>query len=197
MVWIFRQRPLPLGFGGFDHLFVLNIHTFDHPGRAFADLFGRQHACLDQAMHAHRADLEQICGFFQGDIATLKTLALPIDGNAVRVAEARDPRSCLAILPSGPFARTIEQGGDRLVRHHASKAFDQGLGLTADRPTMLSSPVLLDPKFGMIAALPMEHQMDLVVLDLGNDLVEHGAHDPLSGDRRGTRMVPGGLQIGA
>jgi hypothetical protein len=62
-------------------------------------------------MDAHRANLEQICCFSQGDLATLKALAFPIDGNAMRAAEARDPRSRPAVLPPGPFARAIEQTG--------------------------------------------------------------------------------------
>ncbi|WP_342586844.1 helix-turn-helix domain-containing protein [Mesorhizobium sophorae] len=45
----------------------------------------------------------------------------------------------------------------------------------------------------MIAALPMQQQMNLVTLDVCHDLAQHDPHDTLTRDGSGRRMMPGGL----
>jgi hypothetical protein len=49
----------------------------------------------------------------------------------------------------------------------------------------------------VVAAGPSDHQVERVILDPHHDLLDQGADDPLSGCRRRTGAVPGGLDVGA
>src|SRR5438067_995078 len=62
---------------------------------------------------------------------------------------------------------------------------------------MLAGAVLAHAQASVIATGPSDHQAERIILDPNDDLLNQGADDPLSGCRRRTGAVPGGLDVGA
>jgi hypothetical protein len=88
----------------------------------------------------------------------------------------------------------------RLLPGSLSDAQSPSLSPEVDRfgldcPTRLTSPVLPHREAGVIAALPMQQQLDLIIFDARHGLAQHSTDDALArgGGRR--RMMPGCLQV--
>jgi hypothetical protein len=71
----------------------------------------------------------------------------------------------------------FQHRSDRLVRHQPGEFPHKRFGLAIDCPTVLARFVLLDREHRVVAALPVENQIDLLALDTSDDLVQHRPHD--------------------
>src|SRR5215213_2662299 len=63
-------------------------------------------------------------------------------------------------------------------------------------PARLTSPVLPHREAGVITALPMQEQLDLIIFYSRHDLTHHSADETLTRDGGRRRMMPSGLQVG-
>jgi hypothetical protein len=86
---------------------MLNIPSLNHPGRAFAVLLGRNDPSTDPAKHGHRAQIEHPGGFGQGDFATLSRLAVHVDRNTMRIAEATETRLRPSVQPTCSLSGSV------------------------------------------------------------------------------------------
>src|ERR1700720_542536 len=106
----------------------------------------------------------------------LRAFALTIDRNLMHGAEVADAQLGPAISLS--FGRTysepVENGGDAVVRQHASEFTDQLHGLHVGLPAILPSTVLDHFKPRVIPALPMQHEAQPIGRDRDHDLLEDG-----------------------
>ena len=108
-----RQRP---HLDALDQVRILDAPSFDHPGRAFAILLGGNDASMDLAKHRQGVQIEHPGCFSQRDFATLGPLAVRVDRDAVRIAEAPHTRLRPPVQSACSFSCSVETGNG-LVRH--------------------------------------------------------------------------------
>src|SRR5438132_12875598 len=104
----------------------------------------------------------------------LRAFALTIDRNLMRGAEVADAQLGPGMSFGRAYSEPVENGGDAVVRQHASEFTDQLHGLYVGLPAILPSTVLHHCKPRVIAALPMQHQAQPIGLDRDYDLLEVG-----------------------
>jgi len=144
---------------------AFDISSFDYPGCAFAILPGGDDAGVNQAKHRHGTQIEHPGCFKQRDFAALGPFAIPVDRDPVRVAKGPHTRLCPSIQSACSLSCPVEHAGNSLVGHQSCAGADQLHSLGLDGPTRLPPPVLSHCQAGVIAALPMQQQMNLVILD--------------------------------
>ena len=91
----------------------------------------------------------------------------------------------------------VQRRGDVLVgpaRRHAAHHRQRLLGRAA---AVLAGFGLADPQLRVLAAPPVDHQDDLArrLVDVGDDVGDQGAHEPLAGAHGRARRVPGGFEV--
>src|SRR3954451_8975726 len=175
---------------------VLDVLSLDHPRRAFAVLLGRNNASADLAKHRHGAQIKHPGRFSQCDFATRGPLAIHVDRNSVRVAKATHTRLRPSVQPAGSLSCSVEHTRNGLVGHQARACPDQVHHFRFNGPTRLTSPVLPHREAGVITALPMQEQLDLIIFYPRHDLTHHSADETLTRDGGRRRMMPSGLQGG-
>src|ERR1700738_4924823 len=92
----------------------------------------------------------------------LRAFALTIDRNLMHGAEVADAQLGPAISFGRAYSEPVENGGDAVVRQHASQFTDQLHGLHVGLPAILPSTVLDHFKPRVIPALPMPCHADTV-----------------------------------
>ena len=97
----------------------------------------------------------------------------------------------------GTFAETIEQCGNTEVRHLSRQGGDELFSAHVGLPAVFAGLVFGHGQCRMIAALPVQDQLNLPVLHAHEDLVERGPQDALARLRACIGVVPGLLQISA
>src|ERR1700687_1381708 len=95
-----------------DQVRILDAPSFDHPGRAFAILLGGNDASTDLAKHRQGAQIEHPGCFSQRDFTTLGPLAVHVNRDAVRVAEAPDTRLRPPVQSACSFSCSVEHTGN-------------------------------------------------------------------------------------
>src|SRR5690606_30023422 len=119
---------------------------------------------------------------------SFRTLTLPVCGNVVILPE--HPHASLApgVAARSPLAGAVEDRGDLAIDGLSGQRFDYGLHIGRRGPAML--PRLASDNLGarVIAAAPMQCQLDaLGIQDAYDDLHEHATEDAFAGfgPRRG------------
>lgn len=151
----------------------------------------------DHAQNRHGMHTKALRGLLQCIFAACDALALLIDGDAAMVAEGAHSRLRPAVLAPRGLAKPVEKRSDRPIRQLARQRTDQIIDIGRGAPAVKTGSVLSDGKLGMIAALPMQGEPDLVFLHAHDDLAQHGADDPLACDGGGVGMTPCLDQVGA
>ena len=111
--------------------------------------------------------------------------------------ERGDPLPCPAIAVAGHQSVSVENTGNQVIigdeNQLADGGEDVGRGAVA-----LSAATPRQAQFGMNAANPMDQENDLrrFVIDIGDHLVDDGAHDARLEPRVGRRRRPYSLEIG-
>ena len=120
----------------------------------------------------------------------------PEDRDLVMRSVRGDPLPCPAIAMPGHQAVAVENAGDQIIagdQHQLPDGYDDVGGGAVALPT----PPLWQAQLGMGAANPMDHENDLgsFIIDIGDHLLDHGAHDALlePGIRR--RRRPDNLKV--
>ena len=98
------------------------------------------------------------------------------------------------VAAAGAFAGAVKESGDRLVGHQPGEGPDEVRCLAPECPTVPIGLVLADLQLGMVAALPVDDEIDLVALDTGHN--HDRPQNAFAGCRSGRRVVPGPLEIG-
>jgi transposase InsO family protein len=123
-------------------------------------------------------------------------LGRAIDGDPVAAAHRSHALASPAIAVAGHEAVAVEDDGDDIVlgdeRQHAHRLDDVGGRAVALPPAPSRQSVL-----GVGAAHPVDGEHDLrgSLVEIGDDLLDHGAHDPLLQPGVGGRGGPHGRQI--
>ena len=87
--------------------------------------------------------------------------------------------------------------GDGAVRQLAGQSPDQVADRGVRAPAMPSRSVARDRQAGVVAAPPVQQQVDPIIGDLDDDFFEDGAHDTLARLRCRIRIGPGRLEVSA
>ena len=127
--------------------------------------------------YRHPGDTEFGGSFFGRHLPALGPLAGPIDGNATPIAECIDPIASPRVPFGRPPTHTVEKGGNGLVGKETGKRRDELcrvlIGLPACSPGAASPHI----ERRVFATLPMDHALELVVLGLDDDLLDHRSQD--------------------
>ena len=84
-----------------------------------------------------------------------------------------------------------------LIRPSAGHAGDDVERLLGSLAAMLAACRLAEADLGMLAALPVDDEHDFIgrLIDVGDDLVDQGAHQTLPGSHGGRRSLPGDGEV--
>ncbi|MGG5890780.1 hypothetical protein ACLF3G_27165 [Falsiroseomonas sp. HC035] len=121
---------------------------------------------------------------------------MAIDWDLVLGPHRRDPLARPAVAVAGLQAIAVEDAGNYVVLDE-ERQDTHGLDHISGRAVALSAPAPWQAVFGMGAAHPVdgEHDLRRRIIEIGNRLVDHGAHDPLPQSGIGRWGGPHRLQI--
>ena len=103
----------------------------------------------------------------------LGPFAVTIDGDLMCATEVADAQLGPALSFGRAYAEPVENGGDAVVRQHASEFTDQLHGLDIGLPTILARTVFRHFKPCVIIALPMQHEAKPIGLHCDDNFVQH------------------------
>ena len=165
-------------------------------GGAGYDLLGSEDAIFNEAPDPVVGDAEPRGGFghcqprpvLLGGTVGMNSLHPPQRADTVR-----GPGFSLASRHS----HSVQRGGDILVRPSGRHAPHHGERLFGRAAAVLAGLRLADPQLRVLAASPMDRQDDLAcrLIDIGNDVGDKGAQEPLARAHGHARGVPCGIQI--
>jgi hypothetical protein len=79
------------------------------------------------------------------------------------------------LLAARSLARSIQDASDPLIRHLSGESPDDIRGRLIQGPASFTVTCFAHFELGVIASLPMNHQIDLVAVDASDDLNNDGA----------------------
>ena len=179
-----------------DYHFMLQVGSPDLVRSARHDLFSAEDAVPDEPTDAMVRDAERRSG-----LRHREPLAVLL-GGAVGVDAVHPPQRADTVRrPSLSLARghshSVQRRGDVLVRPSGRHAPHHGEGLFGRAATMLAGLRLVHPQLRVLAASPMDRQDDLArrLVDVGDDVVDKGAEQPLACPHGHAGRVPCGIEI--
>ena len=155
----------------------------------------RQQSIPDQANRGHLADTEAACGFAQNKLMAFCTFALPVDRYLMRAAEIAHAQLGPGLASGRADTQPIENGGDAVVWQQAGQFAHQLLGCHIGLVAILARSVLQHFKPRVISTLPVQHEVQPTGLDCDDDLLQHGAHNPLARLDGSSCIVPERWQV--
>jgi hypothetical protein len=187
--WASRRRPpdikpRQLGLG-------------NRPRRSFAHLPRLKGAAADQSQHRHLADLQALRRLLQSQLAAFGHLARPINRDALAVAEAADPSLSPGVAFACALAGPVQDHRDAAVRLLSGQSPDDISRFNCGAPTMPASLVPRHRQAGMVAPLPVDHELDRILNQLDDDLRDDCPYDTFARLRGCSGMMPERLDIGA
>jgi hypothetical protein len=162
---------------------ALQIAFLDHPRRTFAQLLRRQALLVDKTANRRWADIQGSGGFVQGDFSPLSTLALSVGRDGVLVAQAANTDTGPAIAAGRRLASPVEDCGSGIVKRLARLDANEIDDICSCAPAVLAFAILPDLHRGVIAALPVDHQIEHLVADVHDYFMDQGSDDAFA--RRG------------
>jgi hypothetical protein len=145
------------------HVFALEILKMDDPRCALAELLGWQGAVAKHAQDRGGTD-GQSCGrLIERHLAAFGALTFSIGRNALAMSQRVNTAARPTVATAGRFPRTVQDRGDRLIWHMASEDSHKLDNVRIGHPAILTSFTFLHAQAGMIATLPMDDELDLVV----------------------------------
>jgi hypothetical protein len=174
LIWIACSRPRRMRVRAVQRH---DLRLRNRTRRALADLDPRDRAGADQPQYRHLAHAEPRGGLFQRQLTALGHLARTMRRHAVVATVAAHARLRPRIAASGPLAETVQRGGDRAVDLLPGERADQVAHVRVAAPAMLAGPVARHGEAGVIAAAPMDHELDPLLGQRRDDLLEDGAQD--------------------
>ena len=151
---------------------ALKVDGSDLVGRAANDLLCWQNTGLDQLADSMTRDAALLRGLSQGQPdAILLGRKIRVDTSHApdRSDTVRGPGLALA----GGQSHAVEGGGDVLIGPTGRHAADDGQGVVRGFTVVTARLRLAEPKFGMLAAFPVDDENNLarLIIDVGGDLV--------------------------
>jgi hypothetical protein len=169
----------------------------DRPRRSFAHLPSLKSAAADQPQYRHLADLQAFCRLLQRQLAALCHLPFLVNGNAMPVAEAAHSGFGPGVPLAGALAGPVQDHRDAAVRLLAGQRPNQIPRLGLGAPAVLAASVLCNRQTGMVAALPVDDEMDRVAYQLDDNLRNDCSNDAFTRLRSCSGMMPERFDIGA
>ena len=118
-----------------------------------------------------------------------------IDGLRRTFAES-DFLVLVQLLPLPVFLpKRLSSSGNQLVGQHAGQIADQRSRLSIGGPPVLAGAVAGHHQMRVVAALPVQQQVNLAALDRRDDLHQHCPKETLAQLRRRALMTPDPLQV--
>ena len=179
-----------------DDPLVLKVRGADLVGSARHDLLGGKEPVLDEAADPMVGDAE-----LRGGFGHCQPFAVLLGGtvgmDAVHPPQRADTVRGPGLSLTGGHSHPVQRRGDVLVRPSRGHAPHDGEGLFGGAAAMLAGLRLADPQLRVLAASPMDRQDDLArrLVDVGNDVGDEGAKQPLWRAHRHAWRVPCGLEI--
>ena len=171
--------------------------ALEDPRCPLADLATRKDAGTDRAQDRHLALCENRGRLLETQLAACRSFAVTVNCDLVLIAEGPDSGLGPAVAAAGPLAGTVQDSCNRPIRHEARKSADQLAGLGVGGPAMLAGLVFTDAQLGVVATLPVQHESDLVLLNTGDDLVQHRAENAFARRRARVWVVPAAVEVSA
>lgn len=111
------------------------------------------------------------------------------------MAQGADTPPCPALAMPGRLTGSVEYRGDRFVRHLASQGANQVDHFRVGSPPRLAGAVPLHHQTGMVTALPVDDQLQVIADDIDDDLGDDRADDLLARLWRGAGALPSTNQV--
>src|SRR5215469_2474490 len=179
MVRYRASRPPP-GLGITAHGVQLQVNEPDYPGRPGAQLLPGNHAVGHHSVGRRSTHLQGFGGFVERDLAALRTFALAINRNAMRVSKTANMSARPAGAMRRRLSRAVQDGRDYVVRQLSRQYMNQIDDTGVGRPSSLADFVLLDLHLCVIAALPMDDKRQGLTDDIDNDFFDEQPDDLLA-----------------
>ena len=98
---------------------------------------------------------------------------------------------------SGGHPHPVQRRGDLLVGPATCHALHDRYSFVGRSAAVLAGSRLPDPQLGVLAAAPVdgEDHVSHGLVDIGDDVGDEGAQQPLAGAHRGAGRVPSGLEV--
>jgi len=179
-----------------DDPLILEVGGADLVRRAGDDLVGGEDSVLDEPADVMVRNAERRCGFrHRYPFAVLFSGTVGMD--PAHPAHRADAVCGPGFSLTGGHSHPVQRRRDVLIRPAARHAAHNGEGLFGGAAAMLAGLRLADPQLRMLAAAPMDRQDDLArrLVDVGNDVGDKGAQEPLTRAHGHARRVPCGVEI--
>ena len=153
-------------------------------------------ACFGGEPERLRRHADEMRGIGQVEPWLFAVGCSPEDWNLVMRPEGSDPLACPSIAVAGHQSIPVEDAGNQIIIGNEHQLvdgrYDVGGGTVA-----LSSASLRQAQFSMDAAKPMNQENDLgrCIIDIGDHLVDDGAHDALLEPRIRCRRRPDSAKV--
>ena len=154
-----------------------------------------QSAAGDQTTNGGRADVQDHRGLVDRRLTAFGAFSWSVDGDVILMPQGADAAARPAVAVAGRLAKAIEYGGDRLVGHVARQGAHEINDIVVSAPVRPAMAVLLHRQTCVIAALPVNDQLQHVANDIDDYLRNDGADNLLACLRRGSRAIPGDGQV--
>ena len=148
-------------------------------------LFRRKRALGDEAADGRLTESKRRGRFAKRCLSAFGALAVTVDGNVIVTAKGTDTPPCPAVAVTG----------DRPVGHLPRQGMNQLDHIRFRAPSCLTGAVPLCRQTRVVAALPVDDQLQSVADSVDDDLGNDRADDLLARLRRGAGAVPGSGQI--
>ena len=158
-------------------------------------LFRRKRALGDEAADGRLTEGKRRGRFAKRCLSAFGALAVTVDGNVIVTAKGTDTPPCPAVAVTGGLAGAVEYRGDRPVGHLPRQGMNQLDHIRFRAPSCLTGAVPLCRQTRVVAALPVDDQLQSVADSVDDDLGNDRADDLLARLRRGAGAVPGSGQI--
>jgi len=192
-IWCYRSFRWRLCREGGD------VDGFNDPRRFRTGLPSLDVAALDHAQRGHLAHANDLRRGLERDLAAFGPFAVPVAHDFVVLAEAAHTLLSPAIAITCRLATTIEQSRDLSVWHESGQFANKGDRIFGNARMVPTGRVEseLDLQGRVIAALPVQDEIDDGALLRHHDLVECCAQYPLAGGCCRSRVRPCARQVGA
>lgn len=96
-------------------------------------------------------------------LATVRALTIAVDRDLILMAERANPAPGPAVAVAGGFTGSVEQRGNRLVRHLTRQGANQIHDVIIGGPACLARAVSLHRQMRVVPALPMDDESSSII----------------------------------
>jgi transposase len=172
------------------------IRGEDLERRAGNDLLGAKYTGFDQLAYPVAGNAALLGRLAQGQPGSI-LLGRLIGVNVADAPDGADPVCRPGLALSGRQSHPVEGGSDILVGPAARHAANDRQGLVGGAAFVFAGAGFTQPKFGVLAAFPMDDQNNLpsLLVDVDDDVIDEGTRQLLAGAHRDAGVLPCRLEV--